>query len=88
MNQTLTTLDKLIVYPNPSSTQISFNLNIKNIENVKIFDMNGRLINLSSIKIQNNLVTVDIQHLEVGMYFINATDENGLLRRTKFTKIN
>jgi len=86
MTQTIQT-ETLIIYPNPSSTEISFNLNITNTESIKLFNINGELISLTSISNQNNILTINIQHIDNGIYFIHATDSNGMLRRTKFTKI-
>jgi len=86
MTQTIQT-ETLIIYPNPSSTEISFNLNISNTENVKLFDINGKLIYASSIINQNNTVTINIENLDNGLYFINVIDNNGTFRRSKFTKI-
>jgi len=86
MTQTIQT-ENLITYPNPSSKEVLFNLNISNTENVKLFDINGKLISMISVRKQNNIVIINIQHLDNGMYFIHAIDNNGILRRTKFTKI-
>ncbi len=84
---TSSTINNLIIYPNPSSNEITFNLTTSSTNHVKLFDINGKSIDLNSINNQNNSVTLNIQDLDNGMYFIHVTDSNGVLRRAKFTKI-
>ncbi len=71
-------------YPNPASS----NLNIKNetvINTISILDINGRVV-LNNPAINNRITSIDVSELNAGIYFIQLTDEKGLISTQKFVK--
>lgn len=67
----------IIVYPNPTSSAISMKLEgiIDDQAQVKIIDVNGKVIKSEKIKIPNNLIELD--GLLPGMYFGLVTNNKG-----------
>jgi hypothetical protein len=84
---TTTELKEIIIYPNPSSNQISFKLNTLKPKNISIYDLNGKTITVNAVQSQNNIITVDIKNLKSGIYILYIIDTTGSIKRTKFTKI-
>jgi hypothetical protein len=71
-------------YPNPTSSV----LNIKNetvINTISILDINGRVV-IQSSTINNRTTSIDVSELNAGIYFIQLTDENGVVSTQKFVK--
>ena len=71
------------IYPNPfnNSTIISFELDKKNIENLKIsiFDLKGRVVKSyrnNYFKVGKNLLTWNAQNLGNGIYFLELKTKN------------
>lgn len=58
-------IQKVVMYPNPSSKEISFE-NINGEMKLLLYDMNGKLIQESSISTTNNVI--NIEHLSSGSY--------------------
>jgi hypothetical protein len=71
-------------FPNPASSVV----NIKNetvINTVTVLDLNGRII-LNNSTINNSITSIDVSELNAGIYFIQLTDENGVVSTQKFLK--
>jgi hypothetical protein len=66
------------IYPNPatgSTLHLQFNDEKLLEENIFIVDVLGRIININSSKLDNDILTLDTSQLETGVYFITlATD--------------
>ncbi len=74
------------VYPNPANNQLNLRLNnttLSNIQSIKIFDLNGRLLkNIKKFKTQLNL---NIKDLKQGVYLVKvATTKSNYI--SKFIK--
>jgi hypothetical protein len=65
------TNDKQMIYPNPTSN--SFKIEGENVENVKVFDVNGSLVKEFGAE-----DSFDINHLESGIYIVNVVTSSGL----------
>ena len=74
---------KLLIYPVPSLNQIIVELSKSNIENIYIKDVSGKLS--KSISCFTSKIEIDISSLTSGIYFIEATSEQGIFRK-KFVK--
>lgn len=72
---------KLAIYPNPASEYVTINSSSK-IENVKLFDLNGRQV------LNSNLADgkIFIGKLVSGMYLATIIDENGNTSNEKIIK--
>ncbi|MGH7494431.1 MAG: sugar-binding protein [bacterium] len=74
-------------YPNPfnPSTEIKFNLDKPGTVSLKIFNVNGRLmqtlINNVSVRAGAHAVTVDMSHQPSGVYFYTLQTGNSMLTR-------
>lgn len=64
-------LDKINIYPNPTTDYLNFN-NLPNNSSVYIFDVKGNLINF--IESTNDLKHIDVSSLSKGMYFIKINN--------------
>lgn len=64
------------VYPNPADKDISVRFNIEQgtLVCINITDINGRKVGTSTVKASsgNNLVMMDADRLDTGMYFVNV----------------
>ena len=74
------------IYPNPTSEQVSVQLNNCSSENVEyqLFDLFGR--ELSKGSIQNGLTTINLTPFANGMYVLRLTNGNEILGTSKIVK--
>jgi len=97
ISQTLTLLEdlndiedtnKVIVYPNPFSTEINVSVNHKEGGSIKIMDLKGQL--LTSEIMKAGFVKINyLNHLNTGVYLLQVIDANGQITEVKkLVKIN
>jgi hypothetical protein len=68
------------IYPNPFRNTISINAPKETIQNVTLYDINGRIV--SKVASKNALnVQIDTSILEDAMYFVKITTTNGFIIR-------
>lgn len=77
-NESLT--QSLMVYPNPATSVLSFN--IDNIESVIIADVLGKVV--LSETVQANSISVN--NLKSGIYFLSVKTQSGAVAKVKFIK--
>ena len=76
--------NKLAVYPNPASDFINVYLENGFGENavVRLFDMNGRKVfELSSLDAQNNLLRIETEKLDAGLYILSVENSDAVLTK-------
>lgn len=75
-------IENLAVYPNPASSELSINYPISERIQLRIFDLQGRLI------LNTNFISqeIDITDLNAGIYLLLLTD-GSIISRTNFIKI-
>ncbi len=73
--------DDISVYPNPASHNISINTNISNNCKLKLIDNYGRIV-YEKEKTQTT-ESIDISHLNNGLYFLQITDNDKILHKEK-----
>lgn len=61
----------LNVYPNPANANI--NIEAEGLKTINIYNIQGQL--LSSLCVDNDMITVDVTDYESGVYFIEGLDE-------------
>lgn len=73
------------LYPNPTSSILSIKVNKDDllIQNGKVFDMYGKLIN--GLSIQNEITQIEVASLAPGVYFIRLETNQGTINK-KFVK--
>lgn len=76
----------LLVYPNPTQGDLNIELNSPS-ENpiVRIYDLNGKLLEVQYPNSKSMILTLNISHLANGFYFIEL-DSNGVTTQGKFCK--
>ena len=84
-------INKIRVYPNPTSGDITFEINTDtDAENtIQIYSTTGQQVLRQSVYLEkgNNTIPMDnISDWQDGLYFYMITDASGLLRRGKFAK--
>lgn len=74
------------VFPNPASTHLTLSAQIQKSQKFSftISDQKGRLISKETIS--KELTQISIEHLPTGIYFINISDSNKLLKAFKIIK--
>lgn len=77
-------IEKLEIYPNPSSNLVYITYNVLSLEHLKLelVDPSGRIIAIPSLKEQQlgeNKLTLDISTLAQGIYFLNLSTDNQLI---------
>lgn len=80
LNETSTNSNEILIYPNPTENEINI-LSNENIISVKIYDISGKLVEISN-NIHKNIF---YQHLEIttGVYFVNIELENNCVLNKK-----
>jgi PKD repeat protein len=74
------TLAELInIYPNPANDVLNIISTDSNIQQIRLFDLNSKL--LLSEKITNSSVELNISHLKAGVYILNITGEDFTVNR-------
>ncbi len=72
------------VYPNPASEYINIRTTSQPINNVKIFDISGKVVvNLTNLKAENTL-TINISNLEKGLYTVVINNEYSSIQKLIF----
>lgn len=72
---------EVMVYPNPSNSNIHLNANEEKINELSIFDVSGRKMEFN----QDSKEHINISDLKPGVYFITAKTQSGIYRG-KFIK--
>lgn len=68
----------LNLYPNPSTGILWFEKNQIQINELKIYDVSGKIINNLTLVDQGNLVMVDLSQHEKGTYLFSVVKSNGV----------
>jgi len=84
--------EKINIYPNPTTGELKIeNGNgkdarscVSTIKNIEVFDIYGRKLNLSTCPLVHSFTrslttTIDISHLQSGIYFVKITTETGVV---------
>ncbi len=78
------------VLPNPvvNQAQLSINTAKKDLMNLVIVSMDGKVLQRSSVQLQagTSIINLDVATLQKGMYMIKGTFSNGQTNTLKFTK--
>jgi hypothetical protein len=67
-------LNAFKIYPNPTTNIVNINSNY-HIKSIKLFDVNGRIINDYFPEAKDT--NISLENCESGLYFVNITTENG-----------
>jgi hypothetical protein len=71
--------NNLYIYPNPTKNTIKINYNIDGVCNLKIFNMNGQLIqSFSNITKQQ---TISLQDFDAGVYVVEINNGNNTVKK-------
>lgn len=62
----------LNVYPNP--TNANLNIEAEGLKIINIYNLQGQL--LSSLQVDNEMITIDVTNYETGVYFVEGVDEH------------
>ena len=62
----------LNVYPNPTNADL--NVEAEGLKTINIYNLQGQL--LSSLQVDNEMITIDIANYETGVYFVEGIDEH------------
>ncbi|TPV35919.1 T9SS type A sorting domain-containing protein [Paucihalobacter ruber] len=64
------------IYPNPTSGDLTISgVNVLSNATISLYDLNGRIIKKQS-NIFENSITIDLSHLQPGMYIISIANDN------------
>ena len=69
--------NKLIIFPNPAQDELNISFEGYTIEEIAIYTLTGQQI----LKAKPANGTIDISHLQPGMYFVEVTIENTKVRQ-------
>jgi hypothetical protein len=76
----------LTVYPNPASDIITITTNSTNLIEIRIMDLQGRLIDAMPMTASSSTLTYNVSNLTNGYYFIELIDSNNTLSRATLIK--
>jgi len=72
-----TNLSEINIYPNPTTGQLKIENGELKINNVEIFDVYGRKIHALTPSLLHPFTTINISHLNSGIYFVKITTDSG-----------
>lgn len=75
----------LSLYPNPVCNMLNIELSGSLIENVHLFDLQGRIVG-SSMSINDVLATVDVNDIPSGVYFVQVISQDGKIFHQRIIK--
>ena len=78
------TKQSLAVFPNPSTSYLTIATELSNIEILRIFDMQGRLVQQN--RVNSYPISISVENLPRGIYTLNTIDKDGNLMSAKFVK--
>ena len=80
--------DRLKIYPNPSSGMLTIQLEDATLSNynLKLVNVLGQEETTDEVLRQNDIVTLNIQQLKKGIYFLQVFDRGKLIRTEKLIK--
>jgi parallel beta-helix repeat protein len=83
------TESKFVIYPNPVSNSITFDLKNSKIDvsNVVFYDVNGKKVSVKNAESNSGVFNADVSHLESGMYFVSIIQNKKEIYISKFLKI-
>jgi hypothetical protein len=67
--------EQLILYPNPTDGEITLANYTGGVESLKLVDALGKLVFFHVVNVSSSSVTINIEHLPTGMYFLKSTTE-------------
>jgi hypothetical protein len=73
-------------FPNPATNDVTITSGISRIRKVDLFDIEGRMVYSQSVDFYNESLTIPINQLVDGFYYINVTLDNGLSNIVKLSK--
>lgn len=76
-------LEKINIYPNPTSGLITVTSTLSTITNITVYDLMGKCVYTEYYEQIQNPIQLDLSFLNNGIYFINVQDENGQLNKNK-----
>jgi hypothetical protein len=75
-------VNPFIIFPNPVKSDLRWNINA-NFDQIRIYSVSGILL-LQSSNVQNG--SLDLSHLQRGMYFCQFTNGNKVIQTGKIIK--
>ena len=82
------TEEKFTIFPNPANEQLTIDNGELTIENVKIYDIMGRIVFNSQFSTLNSQLKIDVFHLPDGVYFVKITTETNVITRRIIKQTN
>lgn len=70
--------NRITIYPNPAGSQLNVESSAP-LQSVAIYDLSGKLLLEESVNA--NFATLNINHLQAGVYFLRAITDNGVERK-------
>lgn len=77
----------LQAWPNPTRAELYLSARGRQLESVRIFSLEGRLVSAQSLPAGEETPAIDLQTLPVGMYVIEVMDAGGMRSMVKVLKI-
>ncbi len=77
---------KLTCYPNPSSENVYVHINAQSHGELHLNHINGQSIDVYPIRVNDLSLSINIQHLPMGLYVFTYVSEHGEFVSTKFLK--
>lgn len=69
-------LADLLVYPNPTSSNLTIQLPTNDIWTIRLYNMNGQMVSTEKIN-GNNRLDLNLQNFTSGLYTVQAMNDNG-----------
>ncbi len=83
VTETITAQNQVTLFPNPAKNNITINTQLSNNDNIKIFDVTGKL--MMTKRFNSKSITLSVSDFNNGLYFYNINDAKGnVIHSNKF----
>ncbi|MEX1191840.1 MAG: T9SS type A sorting domain-containing protein [Brumimicrobium sp.] len=77
VDESITTTKEVLVniYPNPTNNKFTASWKNISVEQIKIYSLNGKMVNLTSVNKNSTNKVIDVSHLNSGIYFVQIGEK-------------
>ncbi|MEX2485745.1 MAG: T9SS type A sorting domain-containing protein, partial [Brumimicrobium sp.] len=77
VDESITTTKEVLVniYPNPTNNKFTASWKNISVEQIKIYSLNGKMVNLTSVNKNSTTKVIDVSHLNSGIYFVQIGEK-------------
>ena len=79
-------ISQLQIFPNPTENTLNLKLSNQSIQEIIVFDLQGRIIFLEHSDGTSHNTQIDVSNFSKGIYVVQVTSSQGIVSSSKFVK--